>query len=83
MRRKSARIKVTNMRKFLARRKVQNIGRALRVIIVFKGAARDSRYVESSLFYPTKPPRSSSEGLLDSEQSFSDITAEKGIASFY
>merc|ERR1719341_1741079 len=55
MRRKTARIKVTNLRRFLARRKVQNIGRALRVINVLKGAARDSR--------------SSSEGILDSEQS--------------
>ena len=43
MRRKTARIKVTNLRKFLARRKVQNIGRALKVINVFKGAARESR----------------------------------------
>ena len=43
MRRKTARIKVINLRRFLARRKVQNILRALRIINVFKGAARDSR----------------------------------------
>jgi len=59
MRRKTARIKVTNLRKFLARRKVQNIGRALKVINVFKGAARESR--------------SSSEGILDTEESTADI----------
>merc|ERR1711915_1103854 len=43
MRRKTARIKVTNLRKFLARRKVQNVGRALKVINVLKTAARQSR----------------------------------------
>merc|ERR1711915_251196 len=53
MRRKTARIKVTNLRKFLARRKVQNIGRALKVINVLKTAARQSR--------------GSLEGSLDSE----------------
>lgn len=63
MRRKTARIKVTNLRKFLARRKVQNIGRALKVINVFKGAARESR--------------SSSEGILDSRDSTVDITNDK------
>jgi len=63
MRRKTARIKVTNLRKFLARRKVQNIGRALKVINVFKGAARESR--------------SSSEDILDSRDSTTDITNDK------
>merc|ERR1719228_1338188 len=62
MRKKTTRIKVTNLKKFLARRKVQNIGRALRVINVFKGAARESR--------------SSSEGLLDSEGNNADFGAD-------
>merc|ERR1711936_269907 len=63
MSKKTTRIKVTNLKKFLARRKVQNIGRALKVINVFKGAARESR--------------SSSEGILDSRDSTVDITNDK------
>jgi hypothetical protein len=43
MKTKTAVIKVENLRKFLARRKVQNIGRALRVINVLKDAAKESR----------------------------------------
>eukprot|EP00092_Neocalanus_flemingeri_P031082 GFUD01033762.1.p1 GENE.GFUD01033762.1~~GFUD01033762.1.p1 ORF type:complete len:491 (-),score=154.57 GFUD01033762.1:268-1740(-) len=62
MRKKTTRIKVTNLRKFLTRRKVQNIGRALRVINVFKGAAKDSR--------------SSSEGLLDSDRTMTSETVD-------
>merc|ERR1711915_120478 len=78
MRRKTARIKVTNLRKFLARRKVQNIGRALKVINVLKTAARQSR--------------GSLEGSLDSEsfeseddnsdsRSFSTMTDSEAFSS--
>jgi len=72
MRRKTTKIKVTNLRKFLARRKVQNIGRALRVINVFKGAAKDSRPSSEGLL------RSSSEDILNSEESNQRSTMSSG-----
>ena len=43
MRSKTARINVANLRKFLARRKVQNVAKALKVINVFKSGAKKSR----------------------------------------
>ena len=39
---KSGKIKIENLRKFLARRKVQNVGKVLKAINVFKVSARDS-----------------------------------------
>jgi len=43
MENKTARISIENLRKFLARRKLKNVGRVLRAINVFKETARDSR----------------------------------------
>ena len=43
MENKSTRIKIENLRKFLARRKLKNVGRVLRAINVFRETARDSR----------------------------------------
>jgi len=40
---KTAKIKIENLRIFLARRKLKNVGRVLRAINVFKETARDSR----------------------------------------
>ena len=40
---KTSKIKIENLRKFLARRKLKNVGRVLRAINVFKETARDSR----------------------------------------
>ena len=40
---KTSKIKIENLRIFLARRKLKNVGRVLRAIIVFKETARDSR----------------------------------------
>ena len=39
---KTGKIKIENLRKFLARRKVQNVGKVLKAINVFKVTARDS-----------------------------------------
>ena len=44
MRKKTTRINVKNLRKFLARRKVQNVGRALKAISILKGAGKLYRY---------------------------------------
>ena len=44
MENKTARISIENLRKFLARRKLKNVGRVLRAINVFKETARDSRF---------------------------------------
>ena len=41
--RRGGKIKLENLRKFLARRKVQNVGRVLAAISVFRETARDSR----------------------------------------
>ena len=46
---KTGKIKIENLRKFLARRKVQNVGKVLKAINVFKVTARDS---ESRLNIP-------------------------------
>ena len=50
---KTAKIKIENLRIFLARRKLKNVGRVLRAINVFKETARDSRllYFISFIFY--------------------------------
>ena len=40
---KTSKIKIENLRIFLARRKLKNVGRVLRAINVFKETARDSR----------------------------------------
>ena len=42
---KTSTIKIENLRIFLARRKLKNVGRVLRVINVFKETARDSRFI--------------------------------------
>ena len=47
MRSKTARINVANLRKFLARRKVQHVAKALKVINVFKSGAKESRYSDN------------------------------------
>ena len=39
---KTSKIKIENLRIFLARRKLKNVGRVLRAINVFKETARDS-----------------------------------------
>ena len=48
---KTSKIKIENLRKFLARRKLQNVGRVLRAINVFKETARDSRYFICPLLF--------------------------------
>jgi hypothetical protein len=40
---KTSKIQIENLRIFLARRKLKNVGRVLRAINVFKETARDSR----------------------------------------
>ena len=42
---KTSKIKIENLRIFLARRKLKNVGRVLRAINVFKETARDSRSI--------------------------------------
>ena len=46
---KTAKIKIENLRIFLARRKLKNVGRVLRAINVFKETARDSRFAHNLL----------------------------------
>merc|ERR1719432_734021 len=65
-RRKTCRIKIENLRKFLNRRKMQRIGKALVAISAFKEAARTS--IGSS----TRDSRSSGYQTLDLE----DLPAE-------
>ena len=45
---KSGTIRIENLRKFLARRKLKNVGRVLRAINVFRETARESRYIVAS-----------------------------------
>ena len=52
---KTARISIENLRKFLARRKLKNVGRVLRAINVFKETARDSRFPFVFLVCPPYP----------------------------
>jgi len=40
---KTTKIRIENLRKFLARRKLKNVGRVLRAINVFRETARESR----------------------------------------
>eukprot|EP00092_Neocalanus_flemingeri_P027777 GFUD01030152.1.p1 GENE.GFUD01030152.1~~GFUD01030152.1.p1 ORF type:complete len:385 (-),score=95.28 GFUD01030152.1:32-1030(-) len=62
---KITRIKVTNLRKYLAKRKVQNVAVVLRVTNVFKGAARDSRSISGSFL-------NEKEGEADAKDTFQD-----------